>query len=207
MEELTVKIYQFEELSETAKEKAREWYKGTMNENFSMEAVMISEMFEEHLNDIGYPTEDIAWSLNCCQGDGVAFYGKVDSDDLEKIAERVLNAKESKWFKLLLKAGLDISIEIRRNSYGHHYSHWNTMEVECEIEDNFIAYNPERYPKIIDLVRNIEEGISREIKETSKELEQKGYESIDYYYSNESVDENIRSNEYEFTEEGRRWTF
>ena len=39
----------------------------------------------------------------------------------------------------------------------------------------------------------------------ASKLERDGYKQIEYYYSDESVDENIICNDYEFTEDGERW--
>ena len=44
----------------------------------------ITKTFEFELEKLGYPTDDIGYSLNYCQDDGMAFYGDVDVDKIVK---------------------------------------------------------------------------------------------------------------------------
>ena len=73
-----IKVFKFEELSEEAKEVARNWYKGCMDNDFYFETEHIKEDFQYELEKLGYPTNKIEFSLSYSQGDGVAFYGHID---------------------------------------------------------------------------------------------------------------------------------
>ena len=150
------------------------------------------------------------------QGDGVAFYGHIDDDDMEAIVKR--SNIDKKLFDKIKDEGFTIFGNIERNQFGWHYSHWNTMEVEIEsddidlmVEDIFELdreddekeyYN--KIDEIEDMLNELYTFISDEIKSVSKQLEETGYEIIDWYYADEQVEESIISNEYEFTEDGNR---
>ena len=224
-----VKIYQLEELSKEAKERAIEWYRDIIDRDFSFESEMITEDFQYELQKLYYPSDNVEWSLSYCQGDGVAFYGHINKDDLYKIVERNRESLSDTHYELYEKIyndGLYIEADIVRNSFGYHYSHYNAMNVELdgdcietiteslfddeekldEMYDEEISdYNDEFYElyrEVEDLIDSIEEIISQEIKVISKELENKGYEEIEYYTSDESIQEEIIANEYEFLQDG-----
>ena len=101
-----VKVLQFNELSDTAKERAREWYRNRLNNDFSFESDCIGENFKEALKDAGYCTDNVEWSLSSCQGDGVNFAGDID---LDVVLPRILTEKELSRYKLIVKAGMYFS--------------------------------------------------------------------------------------------------
>lgn len=222
MREEIVKVYQFEELTEEAKEVARSWWRRTLDEDFEPYTSMITDIFKEQLEELGYPAEDIGWSLSHCQGDGVAFYGLIDYQMMDILVKRFyenkqLTDEEYSLYNEVTEEDFTITANIVRNSFGHHYSHWNTMQVEIENDDidlfvmDFygLDYNDDeeeynrRYNEIIKLIETIESLISSEIKEVSRKFEKEGYEEIDYRYSNDVIDETIIINKYEFTEDGK----
>lgn len=227
-----VKIYQLEELSKEAKERAIEWYRNVINEDFSIESEMITEDFQYELQKLYYPSDNVEWSLSYSQGDGVAFYGHINKDDLYKIVERNRKSLSDSHYELYEKIyndGLYIEADIVRNSFGYHYSHYNTMCVELDgdcidtitemlfddeeklnemYNEEINDYNDEFYElyrEVEDLIDSIEEIISQEIKVISKELESKGYEYIEYYTSDDRITEEIIANDYEFTASGEVW--
>lgn len=74
----TKEVYDFSELSEEAKEKAKEWY---LNDPFR--GSMLTDDMNCDLSNI-FPESDlkVQWSLCNCQGDGVNIYGKLDLNDI-----------------------------------------------------------------------------------------------------------------------------
>ncbi len=68
----TTTIYTFDELEDSAKERAREIV-GTWNTEWENDC--LPDMFAEYLEEQGFPTDKIGYSLGHSQGDGVAFYG------------------------------------------------------------------------------------------------------------------------------------
>jgi hypothetical protein len=214
MREINVKLYKFDELSKEAQEYAIEKWRNSME--WDIESSMITEHFEEVLKEKHLPNEDIEWSLAYCQGDGVAFYGTVYNDDIKIIAKNFLNDEDYKLLEAIHNEDFTVEAKIYRNSYGYRYSHWNTMEVEMNHDDidNMIYYlhdiekdydseeYTEAYNKINNLINSIEEYLSSYIKDVSRELERDGYAEIEYLQSDESIEETIKCNDYEFTEDG-----
>ena len=87
-------VYTYDELSESAKEKVREWYiDDDMRPQIFAEDVdmWLSENFRE--SDL-----KVQFSLGYCQGDGLNIYGKVyHTDLLDKIDWSDFTAKEKKF--------------------------------------------------------------------------------------------------------------
>lgn len=196
MEERTIYVYQYDELTVEAKENARKWFAESLNEEFSYETDCITEMFQNELEELGYNGMEVNWSLSYCQGDGVAFYGTLFTTELVKLAERLLSDKEYRRLKAIA-TGEDFSIEINRNSY--RYNHYNTMETFL---NDYHVFGD--YPKVWELLQKLERAVSNDIKDISRELEKKGYKEIDYYYSKEYAEDSIRANSYEFDVDGGR---
>ncbi|QFP93428.1 UNVERIFIED_ORG: hypothetical protein Xoosp15_163 [Xanthomonas phage Xoo-sp15] len=199
MREETVKFYKYDELSVDAKENAVKWFHETLNHEFTYENEQISETLETALENKGYKGFDLNWSLNHCQGDGVAFYGTLFTTELVKLSERLLSDKDYKRLKAIAK-GEDFSIEINRCNY--HYNHYNTMETYLNDEHVFGDY-----PKVWELLQKLESAVSDDIKEVSRELEKIGYSEIDYRFTKEYAEQEIENCEYEFTIEGGRISF
>jgi hypothetical protein len=212
MREHVTTLYKFEELSPQAQETAVNKWRESMDWGFESE--QISEDFKYKLEELGYPTDDIGWSLSYSQGDGVAFYGYVDMDI---VARRLLEGKDLELYNRLVEENLTVSARIYRNSFGHHYSHWNTMEVEMDGDstDTMITYlyesNGEELTReewddkereLEAFITHLEEVISIDIKTVSRELESLGYKQIEYIESDEAIRETIEANDYEFTSDG-----
>ena len=50
---------------------------------------LLNKHFAAELAALGYPTEDVRYSLGYCQGDGVAFYGRVSGEGLDRLIAAV----------------------------------------------------------------------------------------------------------------------
>lgn len=120
-----------------------------------MSVHIVTEHFKNRLSGLGYPDDlQVEWSLSYCQGDGMAFYGRLSLDDTANLMNRLLSPdrkgiKPVDRFKNLLAqkhidpmlrvmdeyGGFDLAIG--KNSLGHHYSHYNTMSL-YDNSDSFI---------------------------------------------------------------------
>lgn len=172
-------------------------------------------MFKEKLKDIGYPTDDLEWRLNYSQGDGVAFYGEVNIDKVMDRLGREGYDLNYDLYRAIDSENLTITARIYRNSFGYHYSHYNTMEVEIDGDsiETMMEYLYEdldsdtdeyvdKYDEIYDFLLDLRDCIHNDIKGVSKQLEKEGYNDIEYYSSDEAITETLIANEYEFTEDG-----
>lgn len=183
-------LYYFDELSEEAKKRALT-QKYEFEGDSSLE-LQLKYRFTQYLARCGYPVDDICWSLNHCQGDGMAFYGAIP--DLEVLARRL--GFEDEAIDTLNKLGMKDAVWcIKRNYFGHRYSHEHTMEIDV---GEF--YNTSDTPNIID---KLEAAIKTDIVKLSQLLCGIGYALIDDYYSDENMINYALENELFFTERGK----
>ncbi len=209
MREVVTKVYQFGELNDKAKERAREWYRKGIECSDNL-----VEMFRQYVEEASYPTNKIEFSLGYCQGDGVAFYGDISGERLCLIASR-LYGKRSKELTRVVAIVNNLTASIERNSFGYHYSHFNTMSVNiswhhywnhlCKYElkpgQRRLFTDDDEHDKF---VAKLEADIRADIRALSIRLEALGYEEIEYQHSAEQVDSALIDMEYEFTEDGER---
>lgn len=161
--DITIKAYKFSELSDKAKETARDWYRSIDND----QSDNLEEMFLNDLSDwIGLCKHDgrcnngkrgtglaVYFSLGHCQGDGVAFSGPIDFAYLLQTQAALeaqivgLRAKgddyADKAVKVLLDADtrrliarlIDEGIDFSgKVVHEGRYSHWNSMSVELSVD-------------------------------------------------------------------------
>jgi hypothetical protein len=180
--------YEYDELSAKAKtvaiEKAREW---ECNDPVACE--MISEDFKSYLLERGLP-EDVQWRLSCCQGDGVAFYGKVDVK------------KYTEFYNLREWGPMEDLVDVTIDSTSSHYHHQNTMRVEHERWDDHEECEHSAAWWISRHVDDLVEHVKSTIKVVSCDLEQRGYAELEYRDSQEYLEDTIRANDWLFDECG-----
>lgn len=191
MQTIEVKLYEISELPEEARTKAIDYLRE--RGYFDVEADEIEERFKEKLKEYGLPTDDIQFSLSWSQGDGVAFYGNIDLHQL--ITE---TGMESEYTSLINY--YELSATITRNSFGTHYSHWNTMDVYMERGREYVTtLSQEQGKELWDHIKDT-------VVKVSKELEREGYEMIEANQKEEYVVECAEANEMLFREDGRLWS-
>jgi hypothetical protein len=189
----------FDELSEKAQEFAvSEEQNG--GERFDWDdARVLTEDFKEQLAERGFENVEVYWSLGYCQGDGVAFYGRVWAQDLKAKDERAKTLIER-----LERAGDEITIEITGANGSYH--HWNSMTVEVEFESEF---DFDELPSRLKIARPVcreefEEYLSEKVKEISRELEKSGYAEIEYRTSEETIKADLSECEHLYAKDGER---
>lgn len=191
-------VYTLDELSDKAKEKARDWYReGNCDDSFWYEYII--DDCKTLLGKIGFQVDDIRFSGFACQGDGASFLGSYryacgglkaliayapNETKLHGIAKE-LNVLQRKYFYQL-----SASITGKRyDSYVHEYS--TSVEVE---HDKCLDVSDKTREAIKEIVVNINRWIYRQLEN-----------EWDYQNSDEAVDDNIIGNEYTFTETGKRF--
>ena len=185
----TVELFSITELDEKAQEKAIDYLRE--HDYYGFESSEIEELFKVKLDEYGLPT-DVEFSLGYRQGDGVAFYGDID---VEKLLKNIGEWEEYKW----LVNQYELSATTTRNSYGSHYSHWNTMEVYMQREEEYhSSFSRMVGKKLWDLIK-------LRVVSVSRELEKLGYEMIEANQKKEHIIECAELNEMEFRKDGRLW--
>ena len=162
-------------------------------------AEFLTEDFKTQLAESGFEETEVYWSLGYCQGDGVAFYGRVLKESLkeeDRTAKRLINTLES--------AGDELHIEITGRN--NRYHHWNSMTVEIEFESES---EDEDLPARLKIVRpalreNLEEYLAERVKEISRELEKSGYAEIEYRFDEDAIREELLEREHLYEKDGTR---
>lgn len=200
-------VYTFDELSDTAKDCARYWYRnGALDydwwEGVYDDAAAIADLLgidlrtkrTKLMNGTTRMDPSIYFSGFSSQGDGACFEGTYEyrkdalkavkayaskDEELHRIA-RALTAAQRPYFYRL---GASVTTQGR-------YSHSGTMNIEVyDTEDSRRDVNPEPIRRALrDFADWIYRALARE---------------YDWLNSDEQVDETIRTNEYEFDEDGR----
>ena len=163
------------------------------------DAEFLTEDFKMQLTEYGFSELEVYWSLGYCQGDGVAFYGRVYPESLKEKhheARALITALEA--------AGDELYIEI--TGANGHYHHWNSMTVEIEFEN---AVEDEDLPARLKIARpvlreNLEEYLAEKIKEISRELEKSGYAEIEYRTGKETIRNDLTMREHLYEKDGTR---
>lgn len=171
-ETITRTLYQFDELSDEAKEKARDWYReGALDYdwwNFTYDDAktvgLIIEGFDLDRNKHVDGSLNVSGLESCKLS--IANHG--ESCDTYKLAVEFLPQFETLTKKLE---------DMQANE--------DNKESELDIEDE---------------IEELEKDYTYQLRKEYTSMLQKKYE---YLISDESVDENIRANEYEFTENGK----
>ena len=163
------------------------------------DARILTEDFKAQIAERGFEDVEVYWSLGYCQGDGVAFYGRVDAEDLKR-----KDARAGILIERLEAAGDEILIEITGAS--GHYHHWNSMTVEIEFDNET---RDEDLPSRLKIARplwreELEEYLSETVKEISRELEKYGYAEIEYRYDEKTIKDELLEREHLYEKDGLR---
>ncbi len=172
MKEYVVRRYSFSELNEEAREKAIDDTQRHLLEWLSERE--LTDYLEGKLEeDLGSLPEDItiAYSLSYCQGDGVALYGRIYKKE----------AKDFSW------PDGSLYVDLERNSWSNHYSHYNTFNVVLrDANDELVDFSGSP--------------IEEQLRSLCKKLERLGYKYIENETSRESAIQFLEDQESE--EEG-----
>lgn len=202
-------VYKFGELSDRAKERARDWYRRMItNDDYDSvidDAATMADILGINLRQRpiklmnGSTRYDpcIWWSGFSSQGDGACFEG---SYSYAKGAAKKIRAHAPQDSELHRIASELQAIQ-RRNGYQltaqcrqrGHYNHSGCMTVDVERASGERDMTSEAGETVTQLLRDFADWIYAQL----------GKEN-DYLNSDEQVDESIDANEYEFDEEGNR---
>ncbi len=189
----------FSELSEEAQEFAISCEREDSDRFDWDDAEFLTEDFKTQLAEYGFADTKVYWSLSYCQGDGVAFYGQVDVENLKEKDSEIRHL-----IRQLEASGDEISIEItgRNNHYHHHNSMTVEVEFENEIDDEDL---PSRLKISLPNLREELEGyLGDKVKEISRELEKSGYAEIEYRYDENTISHELLDCEHLYEKDGTR---
>lgn len=198
------KVFKYNELTEEAKEKVRQWYLDGQEASFFTDDCMqdLYNLFEENNLDVQY-------SLGYCQGDGFNIYGEIDAESIFKCLENHNGGVQLEKFENVLT-------EKEKKTILHYAEECGNIEIPCnnrycyciashiDIADEW-EYQLKYYSRYTNINKEVLEKFEELVKGIFETL-CKGYENMGYEYfyeiSEEDLEELCEANGYEFLADG-----
>ena len=196
-----VNVYDFSELTQSTKDKARENYNYNNDTSY-----LLSDDLECNLEYLGFEFKDLEFSLGHCQGDGVCF---------KPVDLNINTLKESNFFKVneyskehIKTVILDLKyvqkyfcyVDIDRVNW--HYSHSNTYSFSINEYNLGLDFNNRYYDTLLARLQSALYTYVDFYKDVCGHLKNSGYENIEYYESEENFLETCECNKFKFLESG-----
>lgn len=215
---IEVEVYKWEELSQKAQQKAREWYIDGMDYEW-WEGVY--ESAKEDGYEKGFHIDKINFSGFWSQGDGACWQGQVD---VRQWLE--LNYPDSiglsAWCALIQEGVISMWCKVVANTT--HYCHESTMQFADIVDetdgfvDEYVMVDPSIFKgmsiaNLFDIiasdtectlktVEDITQAITESGKDFAKGIYQRLKEEYEYLCSDEMMLDHFHANDYYFTDEG-----
>ncbi len=201
-------IYSFNELSTKAKAKAIHDYKELSQDDFYFESEYVIDTWKEKLENIGFTSPDIDYSLSYSQGDGASFVSDIDIEqviDSLIICNRLTKEKSILYNKLITlhnKGIIDLEYQIQRTNT--RYFHEKSVMV---IDDcTFYPFGKIDSSKAENYFTEVFYTLRNEISNYILELSTKIYfdlrEAYDYIISDDYIKYELNEREVEFYSDG-----
>lgn len=204
MRTIKTTLYKFDELSETAKETARQWYReasagdedmsATLDYAVEVAALMGIEIEQRHwTNSYGFKGASpiIYYSAGHVQGDYAAFEG---SYRYRKGAAKAVRdyAPQDAELRRIVDA---LQAVQARNFY--------QLTASCSTGRDWQEVSVDRYDGLT-MTADAEDEITEALRDFAYWIYKQILAEFDYQSSDDAVDEAIEANEYEFDEQGNR---
>ena len=173
-------IYQFDELTDAAKEKAREWFRG-IGDDWGAESIIDHAKHVGAL--IGFDVDRVCWRGFSSQGDGACWAGSVTCPAGRPSAVARECPQDSE-IQRIAQAWRDLQ---RLN--------FCQIRGRVSANDRYMRTSVDVYDK---------DGANQIVSDFADWIYRSLEKEYDYQMSDECVDENIRANGYEFDEDGAR---
>lgn len=197
-------IYTFNELSEEAKGKVKEWYLEGQEE-----FIFTENCLQGLENLFGKNSLEVQYSLGSCQGDGLNIYGEIEAEAIFSCLENHNGGQQLEQFEnaltdrekktILAYAEECGKIQLPMNS-PYCYSLASRIDIAEDWEWQLETYSA--FNKIeIDVLKKFEKVVRNIFSILCDTYESWGYEYF-YKISDEDLAEHCEANEYEFFEDG-----
>lgn len=190
MKTIEIKVYRFDELSETAKENAiKLWYESEYYEYLCDDILcFISD------NDTYFSNVKLQYSLGYSQGDGLSFSGKFD---IKKWINDNYNFKQSVKNALSL---LFESVESLGNTGRYCYA--SKRDIQVDFLDHTGKTNLTNLTKLFE---KVESDVIDYYLDICDKAEKYGYSIIEYRMDYAEMNELCKANDYHFYENGKMY--
>ena len=197
MREVKEKIYSYEELSEKAKERAKDDYRDTFRE---YQDYSFYEYFAEELRENGFESLEPRYSLCYCQGDGCSVTGKIYLNEVLENKDIMENFSKDEIRRLeYIDCEVENEIKIENNS--NYYYHANTMSFYANVYVNTYTHG-KNWELMIDVFDKLEGVLEDYFIALCNRMEEVGYERI---YDEEGLEEELMESDYEYYKDGTRY--
>ena len=194
----TIAIYEFNELTDEAKENARDWYRAN-GLDYEWWDCTIQE-YKELGELLGIEIDNIYFSGFASQGDGACFTGTYSYRKGWKKA--LASETGGELYRKLESIGLGLQAEQEKYFYGitaginrtGRYCHENSVTVSVDPGEHVNGYWSD--------TSDMEDNIADCLRDFMREIYSTLRSEYGYLTSDESVDDTIIANEWEFTETG-----
>jgi len=187
-------VYKYQELSEQAKEKAKEWYLE------GKDAYWFKDDCEEILH-CEFPNSElkVEFSLSYCQGDGLNIYGSIDLLELwNKLDKSKYTDKEKKFMEYVLKThAVDYTM---KQNYRYGYCNSSSWDFTEDIIDD-MEWTQQRGIKY-DVLEKFNEDCKEYMEKLCSDFESDGYAYF-YEVDDDEMIDMCEANEWEFTADGK----
>ena len=195
-ETITKELFSFDELSDEAKEKARDWWRDGGLDYEWYDGVYEHQM--ELIKEAGFDIDKIYFSGFWSQGDGAMFeYSEIDEKLFHEFVDGLnLSPMRKNWLKTQ-------GYVTGRGKHRGHYYHSGCCSHDINLEPNFSWWAAET---LTDWISGFQEDFKDFVMDKYGDLCSELYKALkeehDWLNSDEQVDGTIRCNEYEFLEDG-----
>lgn len=198
-------VYDFSELSEDAKEKAKQWY---LDNDFRQS--VFTGIYEQDLQNI-FPDSELKlqYSLNYCQGDGLNIYGNLDVNNILNLPASGFCGNEfddligyftDKEIRTISRYSDECGTEIGLPMNNHYnYCCVDRIDLAEEWENDLWWASYKNINK--ELIQKLEKYVITIIERLCADYEKYGYKFF-YEVEDETMEELCDINEWKFLEDG-----
>jgi len=206
---LTKTVFYFDELSESAKETARDWWRNNAYEYDWYE--FIFDDAKECLANCGLDIDKIYFSGFSSQGDGACFEGSWSAEKVNAKALKEHTPKDNRLHDLVDKfaivakeyPGSSISVKHSGHYYHEHCTYFSDFEVSENDPINDLDYGSPEYKEREELIILAEQDIIDHCRDAMIWIYHRLEQEYEYLNADPQVDESILANEYKFYENGK----
>lgn len=208
-----IKLYEYGELSDKAKEHVRQWFMDDPDRG-----ILLSDDFKHSFIKYFFPRSklEVQWSLSYCQGDGVNIYGELDMYDMLAYIAK-WNPEEHRYFKHALDPRDTLTDkEFERLCY---YRERSGQNIELDYNNRYCYCVSKRTDFATDMISDLEylcvRDIDRQlivrfqeaivipvIENLCDEMADYGYRFL-YEISDEEIEDTCDANGWYFTDTGK----
>ena len=196
MKTVEINLYQFAELSEKAKQRAINDWRQTSNEAGDY-LYFFNDDCIEHLKELGFTNPTVQYSLSYSQGDGLSFSAE-GYNNLTDLFIEVLGAHHAKMAEFLAS---NCTLEIKGNTGRYTYASRSDIDLYTDLTSALVVETT----NVDNAIEAVQSKLTDIYMTACKEMEDRGYKELENEQSDEYISETLISNEYDFTEDGKRY--